>query len=110
MQFSTSKIITLAVLFSPAALAAQCDHNGSGGNIEDAWKVRETVCGGGCPFQQPCTRNVNAATLQRQRLDGGKGYSHCWDATEEIINQCLKGGWRSGTWSLDGQWYYLDNL
>ncbi|KAF5575070.1 hypothetical protein FPCIR_13329 [Fusarium pseudocircinatum] len=37
--------------------------------------------------------------LSRKNTGGKKGFKDCWDATENIINQCVKGTHQlSGTW------------
>ncbi|KAK2484608.1 hypothetical protein H9L39_02588 [Fusarium oxysporum f. sp. albedinis] len=73
-----------------------------------------------CTYQQGCTTRgsktikglasitVNVE-LSRKNTGGKKGFKDCWDATENIINQCVKGSHQlSGTWEYNGQLYQVN--
>ncbi|KAM0345816.1 hypothetical protein ACHAPU_006169 [Fusarium lateritium] len=111
-------------LFATSALAADCSGQGNsdlGDFVSAYWDARQSMCSNsGCGYQQPCTttgsktiRGLATVTLNvqisRKRTDGKTGFKDCWDATENIINQCPKGNSHqlSGTWAANGQLYQI---
>ncbi|CAG1962934.1 unnamed protein product [Fusarium graminearum] len=120
MKFTT--LSTLA-FFLNGALAADCigtkQRNGiSDKHMEAYWEVREKMCSNSdCASQQPCTTYASRtggfititlnAELKRKNTASKQGYKDCWDATENIIQQCMKNGYLTGTWEANGQLYQL---
>ncbi|KAL7759412.1 hypothetical protein ACKLNR_009502 [Fusarium oxysporum f. sp. zingiberi] len=111
-------------LFATSALAADCFGNRQDGieRFEQAyWDARQKMCSNSdCTYQQGCTTRgsktikglasitVNVE-LSRKNTGGKKGFKDCWDATENIINQCVKGTHQlSGTWEYNGQLYQVN--
>ncbi|KAF5581809.1 hypothetical protein FPCIR_9917 [Fusarium pseudocircinatum] len=125
MQFIN--LYALAV-FATSTLAADCSGNGNkdvGKFITAYWDARERMCSNsGCTYQEPCTTSgsftvkglgvdtILNVEMKRKNTGGKKGFKDCWDATEDIINQCPKGGSKqlSGTWEANGQLYQLQEL
>ncbi|CAG1987931.1 unnamed protein product [Fusarium graminearum] len=120
------QLITLSTLFFIAsALAADCSGN-SNSRLEEFkeayWSAREKMCSNSdCTYQAACTINAQksvgsswakttvVAELKRKNTGGKKGFKDCWDATEDIINQCVIGNHQlSGTWESDGQLYQFN--
>jgi hypothetical protein len=42
----------------------------------------------------------------KQELSSGSN-SHASEAFNNILNQCIYDGWKTGTWESDGQWYWI---
>ncbi|KAF5229248.1 hypothetical protein FAUST_10534 [Fusarium austroamericanum] len=123
---STMQLITLStVFFIASALAADCSGN-SNSRLEEFkeayWSAREKMCSNSdCTYQAACTisaqksvgsswaKTTVVAELKRKNTGGKKGFKDCWDATEDIINQCVIGNHQlSGTWESDGQLYQFN--
>ncbi|RGP70196.1 hypothetical protein FSPOR_4096 [Fusarium sporotrichioides] len=119
------RVVNLAALslFFSGSLAADCF--GSPGIaekfIEGYWDARQKMCSNTeCAYQQPCTVTtskkytaIGSATLQielkRKNTDGKQGYKDCWDATENIIIQCVREREiYGGTWQANGQLYQFN--
>ncbi|KAF4948994.1 hypothetical protein FGADI_9279 [Fusarium gaditjirri] len=116
--------LSALALFATSALAADCFGNRQDGieKFEQAyWDARQKMCSNSdCTYQQGCTTRgsktlkglasitVNVE-LSRKNTGGRKGFKDCWDATENIINQCVKGTHQlSGTWEYNGQLYQVN--
>ncbi|EWZ43087.1 hypothetical protein FOCG_02016 [Fusarium oxysporum f. sp. radicis-lycopersici 26381] len=116
--------LSALALFATSALAADCFGNRQDGieRFEQAyWDARQKMCSNSdCTYQQGCTTRgsktikglasitVNVE-LSRKNTGGKKGFKDCWDATENIINQCVKGTHQlSGTWEYNGQLYQVN--
>ncbi|KAM0226766.1 hypothetical protein ACHAPO_012100 [Fusarium lateritium] len=117
------KLISLSalVLFANGALAADCIGSKQSGGISDKhqqayWEAREKMCSNSdCALQQPCTTYASRTAgfisttlnvvLKRQNTASKPGFKDCWDATENIIQQCMRGGYLTGTWEANGQLY-----
>ncbi|KAF5665733.1 hypothetical protein FCIRC_10437 [Fusarium circinatum] len=115
-------------VFATSVLAADCSGNGNkdvGKFITAYWDARERMCSNsGCTYQEACTTSgsftvkglgvdtILNVEMKRKNTGGKKGFKDCWDATEDIINQCPKGGSKqlSGTWEANGQLYQLQEL
>ncbi|KAI1062464.1 hypothetical protein LB506_006329 [Fusarium annulatum] len=116
--------LSTIALFATSALAADCFGNSQKGiqDFQDAyWQARQKMCSNSdCAYQQGCTTKGSktikglisltvTAELSRKNTGGKKGFKDCWDATENIINQCVKGtNQMSGTWEYDGQLYQFN--
>ncbi|KAF5580390.1 hypothetical protein FPANT_9346 [Fusarium pseudoanthophilum] len=116
--------LSALALFATSALAADCFGNRQDGieKFEQAyWDARQKMCSNSdCTYQQGCTtrgsktlKGIASITvnveLSRKNTGGKKGFKDCWDATENIINQCVKGTHQlSGTWEYDGQLYQVN--
>ncbi|KAJ4250147.1 hypothetical protein NW762_011958 [Fusarium torreyae] len=111
-------------LFASSAFAADCFGNVQSGISKwgDAyWDARQKMCSNSdCGYQQGCTTSgsktlqgiakitVNVA-LSRKNTGNHKGFKDCWDATENIINQCVNSEQKlSGTWEYNGQLYQFN--
>ncbi|EWY87933.1 hypothetical protein FOYG_09306 [Fusarium oxysporum NRRL 32931] len=113
-------------VFATSALAADCFGNGNkdvGKFITAYWDARERMCSNsGCTYQEACTTSgsytvkglgvdtILNVEIKRKNTGGKKGFKDCWDATEDIINQCPKGGSKqlSGSWEANGQLYQIN--
>ncbi|KAG5655105.1 hypothetical protein KAF25_000228 [Fusarium avenaceum] len=116
------KLSTL-VLFISGAFAADCIGTKVSGGISNKheqahWQAREKMCSNSdCASQQPCTtyasRTAGALAysmnveIKRKNTAAKQGFADCWAATENIIEQCTRGGYLSGTWEANGQLYQL---
>ncbi|EWG41567.1 hypothetical protein FVEG_03654 [Fusarium verticillioides 7600] len=113
--------LSALALFATSTLAADCFGNRQDGieKFEQAyWDARQKMCSNSdCAYQQGCTTRgsktlkglasitVNVE-LSRKNTGGKIGFKDCWDATENIITQCVRGTHQlSGTWEYDGQLY-----
>jgi hypothetical protein len=86
MQFTTVAI-SFAAAILPAAFAAECaGANWGAPNMDVFWTAREVACRG------------NSKTFDDDRVKiafygaGTPNTQLCWDATENILNQCIKDG------------------
>ncbi|KAI5460801.1 hypothetical protein BGZ63DRAFT_488881 [Mariannaea sp. PMI_226] len=115
MQLTSLSALTV---FITSALAADCVKHTQGSLSAYApayWSAREQMCGNSaCAYQQACattgTTTVNGVkvtvTLNRWNTGGSKGFKDCWDATENIIDQCVLGQESDeGEWQANGQFY-----
>ncbi|RFN53941.1 hypothetical protein FIE12Z_1688 [Fusarium flagelliforme] len=116
------KLSTLA-LFINGALAADCLGSRQSNGISDKhqqayWDARAKMCSNSdCAFQQPCTTYASRTggfisvalnvKLQRKNTASYPGFGDCWDATENIIQQCMQNGYLTGTWEANGQLYQI---
>ncbi|KAH6886792.1 hypothetical protein B0T10DRAFT_575108 [Thelonectria olida] len=116
-------ICALSLLVA-AASAADCFGNTQKGISQwgDAyWDARAKMCANtDCAYQQDCTthssktiRGLASVTvnvsLSRKKTGSQKGFKDCWDATENIINQCVNTEQKlSGTWEANGQLYQIN--
>ncbi|KAF4501503.1 hypothetical protein FAGAP_2296 [Fusarium agapanthi] len=116
--------LSALALFASSALAADCFGNSQDGieKFEQAyWDARQKMCSNSdCTYQQSCTtrgsktlKGIASITvnveLSRKNTGGKKGFKDCWDATENIINQCVKETHQlSGTWEYNGQLYQVN--
>ncbi|KAJ3534410.1 hypothetical protein NM208_g7548 [Fusarium decemcellulare] len=115
MHIANFSVLTM---FVASAFAADCFGN-SRNNIPQFkaayYDAREKMCSNKeCAFQQDCqttaSKRVGSSTLNvslnRKRVGGGKGFKDCWDATEQIINQCVNDQKKpSGSWGFNNQVY-----
>ncbi|KAF5228944.1 hypothetical protein FAUST_10743 [Fusarium austroamericanum] len=118
------QIVNLAALsvFIASSLAADC--YGTEGIasrfIEGYWDARQKMCSNTeCAYQQPCTVTtwkkytaIGSSTIKieisRKNTAGKAGFKDCWDATENIINQCIRDGdVYGGVWQANGQLYTM---
>ncbi|KAG5655085.1 hypothetical protein KAF25_000208 [Fusarium avenaceum] len=110
-------------LFICASLAADCFGTPGTANkfIDGYWDARQKMCSNSdCAYQQPCTvatskkyTAIGSATVEieikRKNTAGKQGFKDCWDATENIIVQCIReSGIYSGTWQANGQFYQIN--
>ncbi|KAF4466936.1 hypothetical protein FALBO_6204 [Fusarium albosuccineum] len=115
MQIANFSVLTM---FVASAFAADCFGKSQSGlsNWDEAyWIAREKMCSNkDCAFQQDCTTTASKkaggvtlnVSLNRKRIGGGKGFKDCWDATEQIINQCVKDQKKlAGSWGFNNQVY-----
>ncbi|KAF4447074.1 hypothetical protein F53441_9373 [Fusarium austroafricanum] len=102
--------------------AAECGGYGVGSNSIGActdrtgnYKDRETFCTtlvGQGNWKRTCENGRNSGKCHFEYQGPGMPQQMCWDAFENIINQCFNhqngGGYHYGTWSLDGHWFSID--
>ncbi|RGP72368.1 hypothetical protein FLONG3_6764 [Fusarium longipes] len=114
---------TLALLVN-GALAADCLGTPQSGGISDKhqqayWDARDKMCSNrDCAYQQPCTTYASKTAgflqmtlnvvLKRKNTASKAGFKDCWDATENIIQQCMRNGYLYGTWEANGQLYQMN--
>ncbi|KAI5460799.1 hypothetical protein BGZ63DRAFT_445723 [Mariannaea sp. PMI_226] len=123
------KLANLSVLGAFVASATAADCLGATGQdlsgLSDAfWEARQNMCGNSqCAYQQPCKTTATRTTISagityrlsvsisRKNIGNTKGFTNCWDATEDIINQCVNTEHKpSGTWVYNGQYYQIDSV
>ncbi|KAF4961848.1 hypothetical protein FSARC_10034 [Fusarium sarcochroum] len=119
------QILTVATLslFIGSSLAADCFGSPGIANkfIEGYWDARQKMCSNTeCAYQQPCTVRtskkytaIGSATVQieikRKNTAGKQGFKDCWDATENIIVQCVReNDLYQGSWQANGQLYQVN--
>ncbi|KAL7940219.1 hypothetical protein V8C42DRAFT_338174 [Trichoderma barbatum] len=92
------KVLSL-VSFLPTALAATCYNQGgaSGLSKDNYWTARENYCGN--------TGNGPPYWFGAYLIDLGGNGPDCWDATENIINQCWSTG--GGHWDLGSEHFFI---
>ncbi|KAH8586065.1 hypothetical protein B0O99DRAFT_695854 [Bisporella sp. PMI_857] len=97
------------------AFAATCIGGGDRRPESYYWELRQDMCSNSaCEYQKACTvshPSVTYMALQRSNYDGKKGFPDCWDATENIITQCIRhSGAPGGEWRSNGQRYVFQNV
>ncbi|GJN69738.1 hypothetical protein PLICBS_003790 [Purpureocillium lilacinum] len=123
------KFVTLSTLstFVASALAADCFgivNKGLAQMADPYWDARYAMCHNepntGCGWQKECSTYASKnfgpggklklqVTLSRKYTGNKKGFKDCWRATEDMINQCVKGQERYvSTWTYNGQLYQFD--
>ncbi|KAK4089909.1 hypothetical protein PCL_05577 [Purpureocillium lilacinum] len=115
-------------LYATSVYAADCFGQGQTSLLSDYfadayWDARGKMCGNtDCGYQKDCTTTSTKTvsmglgepvtvrvSFKRQKLNGN-GFEDCWDATENIINQCILGSHQmDGTWATNGQLYQLSS-
>ncbi|PRP85387.1 hypothetical protein PROFUN_07095 [Planoprotostelium fungivorum] len=102
---------TRNILFSAGQDATT---HGTNGNFpeQDWWSLRQRVCGGGCQgscsISLPSTRSNFGAQWQAQATVSNNGNA-CWNATQNIIEQCVRKEKKTGgSWSWGGQTYKME--
>ncbi|CEF76349.1 hypothetical protein SNK03_004306 [Fusarium graminearum] len=120
------KIVNLSalVLFANGAMAADCLGWKTSGSMDKFlsafWEAREKMCSNSdCALQQPCTTRASKTagilqskinvSIKRQNTAGKPGFKDCWDATENIIEQCSRNGYLDGIWEANGQLYQVNS-
>ncbi|KAH7402394.1 hypothetical protein DE146DRAFT_631618 [Phaeosphaeria sp. MPI-PUGE-AT-0046c] len=113
---------------SAKSLAATC-YEGTGqiANIQEAWDLREQVCGHNACKNSDAARgnnhycnvfrfyNSGTAYVQLERNDPSGQYKNCWDAFENILQQCMndpngsgfKNQRSNGNWKVGNEWYWI---
>ncbi|PRP88173.1 hypothetical protein PROFUN_03996 [Planoprotostelium fungivorum] len=104
----------LICFFVCGAFAAECSEGTTNDGFpeQDWWDLRQKVCGGGCQgsctISLPAVRTSYGAQWQAQAVIQNNGDS-CWEATQNIIEQCVRQyGRTGGSWSSGGQSYSLE--
>ncbi|KAF5241076.1 hypothetical protein FANTH_9293 [Fusarium anthophilum] len=81
------------------------------GNYKDREIFCTTLVGQG-NWKRTCQNGRNSGKCHFEYQGPGMPQQMCWDAYENIINQCFNhqngGGYHYGTWSLDGHWFAID--
>ncbi|KAF5576144.1 hypothetical protein FPCIR_12773 [Fusarium pseudocircinatum] len=81
------------------------------GNYKDREVFCTTLVGQG-NWKRTCQNGRNSGKCHFEYQGPGMPQQMCWDAYENIINQCFNhqngGGYHYGTWSLDGHWFAID--
>ncbi|KAM0355106.1 hypothetical protein ACHAPU_000965 [Fusarium lateritium] len=123
MKISTAFTSILAIsLNASMASAADCGNYGVGSSGIGActdrtgnYKDRETFCNslaGQSSWKRTCQNGRNSNKCHFEYQGSGMPQQMCWDAFENIINQCFKnqngGGYHYGVWSLNGHWFVID--
>ncbi|TPX10066.1 uncharacterized protein E0L32_001263 [Thyridium curvatum] len=99
---STIASVLTAFALAGVSQAADCYNTPSnwfyGSVYDDAWSVRNAVCNG----------NGDKWAGHVHGTSNTPGGSSCWDAMENIINQCIYGENKpGGQWTANGQNYYI---
>ncbi|RDW74110.1 hypothetical protein BP5796_07552 [Coleophoma crateriformis] len=107
-----SVLLSLSALM-PAILAAECGSTGLCGLVKAAtrnqlYAARQHVCGDTDLWKKDGCYTANGGLL---RWPGGNSQQICWDAFENILNQCHPEGaglhYHSGTWNWNGRLYFV---
>ncbi|KAF5608329.1 hypothetical protein FPANT_545 [Fusarium pseudoanthophilum] len=81
------------------------------GNYKDREIFCTTLVGQG-NWKRTCQNGRNSGKCHFEYQGPGMPQQMCWDAYENIINQCFNhqngGGYHYGTWSLNGHWFAID--
>ncbi|KAH8898520.1 hypothetical protein GQ53DRAFT_817783 [Thozetella sp. PMI_491] len=119
MKFLPATLFVLTL--SSGASAANCLPT-SADNYDDgdAWAVRQTLCTGGGSCQRAmgtahhhtyiCSAQQGQAYAAFRSPTKANAMAHCWDAFENIINQCARGGRVGGTWNWKHTLYSLESV
>ncbi|KAH7115506.1 hypothetical protein B0J13DRAFT_533393 [Dactylonectria estremocensis] len=123
MKISAAFASFVAVaLNASTASAAECGNWGTGnkgigtcagrsGNYED----RQTFCSslaGQSTWSRTCQHGRNSGSCHFEYRGPGMPQQLCWDAFENIINQCFNTqngpGYHSGSYSYNGHFFLID--
>lgn len=124
ISFGLLSFVFLAIV--NLTFAADC-YGGEGidPNVGSAWQLRDQVCGhNACGNQDTANGNNhfcsiflpfgNGQAVQMQRSDSSGQFKNCYDATENILTQCLDNsagsgltGDPNGSWKLGDEWYWI---
>ncbi|KAH8722452.1 hypothetical protein GQ44DRAFT_828984 [Phaeosphaeriaceae sp. PMI808] len=110
------------------SFAATC-YEGTGklANIKQAWDLREQVCGHNACANSDAALGSNhycnlfkyfnkgQSYVQLERNDPSGKFKNCWDAFENIIQQCMnnasgsgfKNDMPNGNWRVGNEWYWI---
>ncbi|KAK3380918.1 hypothetical protein B0H63DRAFT_194397 [Podospora didyma] len=108
--------ITLPIFLlqlSSTALAASCSgcaNNKQCRYPDDLKATARTLCQQACAGDGDYIFTVNGnegGDTAQFHLQPHTCPSHCVSAMNDIFDQCIGGGCTSGTWELDGQWYWV---
>jgi hypothetical protein len=123
MKITTTFTSLLAVALNVSMTsAADCHNYGTGSSgigacahRSDNYKDRETFCGslaGQGSWNRKCQNGSHKDHCHFEYQGPSMPQQMCWDAFENIIKQCFNhqngGGYHSGSWSLDGHYFYID--
>ncbi|KAJ2975861.1 hypothetical protein NQ176_g5276 [Zarea fungicola] len=113
-------LISFLAGFAAPALAAECSGDSTNGMPSELlhlfWDARNQMCSNSnCGLGQDCnvqvTGNFNnkvVSVILMRRKNGVKGFKDCYDATNNIINQCVYSEHKfNGKWVYGGQTYSL---
>ncbi|KAI5778832.1 hypothetical protein EDC01DRAFT_320825 [Geopyxis carbonaria] len=87
-----SAIASLAAVASAADCAGRL---GSKPNMDLWWTAREAACKGD-------SKSFNDPRVGINWVGNKPDTQLCWDATENMFNQCIKNGYRAGYYNKDG--------
>ncbi|KAF4340426.1 alpha-galactosyl-binding lectin [Fusarium beomiforme] len=102
--------------------AADCGGYGVGSkgigactNRDGNWKDRDNFCSslaGQGSWKRTCQNGRNSNKCHFEYQGPGMPWQLCYDAFENIINQCFGaqngGGYHYGTYSYDNHWFVID--
>ncbi|KAI9760623.1 MAG: hypothetical protein M1840_002380 [Geoglossum simile] len=74
------------------------------------WSVRQRMCGDGeCGSDLECTLTAYSkdGNVRIYRKDVQHDFQYCWDATANIITQCSRNWWKTGSWQLGDEFYQI---
>jgi hypothetical protein len=103
-----------ALLSGAGVFAAECGSYGlcganSASSRNQLYAARQHVCGDTTKYQTD--GSYKAAGGGRLSWPGGNSQQICWDAFENILNQCRPEGpalgYHSGTWNWNGRLYFV---
>ncbi|TLS30450.1 hypothetical protein PpBr36_02464 [Pyricularia pennisetigena] len=117
---AVSVLATALVALAPGASAAECYGSASFGTVGDYQTAASGVCRGSESYrlETDCQRGPvggQCCTVHEASFKGTRGRrDYCWDAFNNIINQCVEKKNRNGgewTWSSGGltQNYYIQS-
>lgn len=121
LSSALSPLLGLALHFT-ATSAADCGYYGVGseaigactdrnGNYQDRETFCTTLVGQG-NWYRTCQHGRNSGSCHFEYQGPGMPQQLCWDAFENIINQCFDhqngGGYHYGTYSYDNHWFVID--
>ncbi|KAL3422999.1 hypothetical protein PVAG01_04746 [Phlyctema vagabunda] len=73
--------------------------------MSDVWSARERFC------DNPVVNSFIRIQESWGHIDighnGNDPWTHCWDAFENIINQCMQQHWQTGEWTYNGQKFWF---
>ncbi|KAF2035928.1 hypothetical protein EK21DRAFT_84315 [Setomelanomma holmii] len=118
----------LLLAIAGTSKAATCyEGQGRAPNVNQAWDLRAQVCGSNACANSDAAQGNNhycnvyqyfndgQSFVQLERNDPSGQYKSCWDAFENILNQCLDNGSGSGfnnevpngNWQVGDEWYWI---
>ncbi|KAH7130731.1 hypothetical protein B0J11DRAFT_603107 [Dendryphion nanum] len=113
MYFTTATTL-LALSAIPLSLAAECGGYGLCGVVPSAsrnqlYAIRQHVCGDTDKWRGAGSHYANGGCLRWPNWGESNAQQVCWDAFENILNQCRPEGsglgYHYGSWTLNGKQY-----
>ncbi|KAF7345694.1 hypothetical protein MVEN_01589200 [Mycena venus] len=104
---------TISLILAGQTMAASCWHGNAVGycggpflaSQDNAWAARQTYCGNNLWQTESCYVN-DRVSIEFTNPDANN-QQICWDALEDIIEQCERGDYATGNYEYNGAYYTM---